>query len=44
VLEKISRIQKIIGTRVIGTKRGIQWDRYQITRSQKGLGSREKND
>jgi hypothetical protein len=33
---------KLIGTRVIKTKRGIQWDRSQIRASQKGLGPPKK--
>jgi hypothetical protein len=36
--------QKMIGTRVIKTKRGIQWDRSQIMVSQKGLGHRGKQN
>jgi hypothetical protein len=34
----------MIGTRVIRTKRGIQWDRSQIRASQKGLGTRREKD
>jgi hypothetical protein len=34
--------QKMLGTMVIRTKRGIQWDRSQIRLSWKGLGPREK--
>jgi hypothetical protein len=30
--------QKVIGTRVIRTKRGVQWDRWKIRVSRKGLG------
>jgi hypothetical protein len=32
----------VIGTRVIGTKRGVQWDRWKMRVSWKGLGPRGK--
>jgi hypothetical protein len=39
-----NRATKMIGTRVIRTKRGIQWDRSQIRVSPKGVGPQEKKN